>query len=64
MTRDQVKYAKQDPDLFLGAAARCSDRNGGQRRRRDLEQPGGPAHRYITLYGHKPTATFSWIVVL
>ena len=34
VTRDQVKYAKPDPDLFLAAAARtrCADRNGSHHR--------------------------------
>ena len=45
VTRDQVRYAKPDPDLFLAAAERLgrADRDGGGGRRRDLGHAGGGA---------------------
>ena len=45
VTRDQVKYAKPDPDLFLAAAARLDapDRNRRRRRRQHLGHVGGDA---------------------
>ena len=45
VTRDQVKYAKPDPDLFLAASqrARRADRDGVRRRRLDLGHAGGSA---------------------
>ena len=43
VTRDQVKYAKPDPDLFLAAAARLgAPRECGGGRRRDLGHAGRP----------------------
>ena len=45
VTRDQVKYAKPDPDLFLAAAARLNvyHRDGGDHRGFDLGHAGGAA---------------------
>ena len=45
VTRDQVKYAKPDPDLFLGGGreARSTDRNGDRRWRQHLGHAGGHA---------------------
>ena len=45
VTRDQVRYAKPDPDLFLAAAERLgrADRDGGGGGRRDLGHAGGGA---------------------
>ena len=45
VTRDMVKYAKPDPDLFLAAAARLRgfNRDGGDYRGFDLGHAGGAA---------------------